>query len=126
MGTDQVYVATNWGQSQPLSFTVTAAPTSGSPITIIGPKGGETLTQGSQYTVVWNSANPPATVNLNLVQSGGSGTSYLYQIASAVPNNGSYAWTVPSNYSGSGFEMYITAVGYLPATSNTFSIVKSQ
>ena len=124
VGTYQVYVATNWGQSQPISFTVTAKPaTSNSLVTITAPAGGESLTQGSQYTMKWNPNSQPSTVSLSLMQATASGNSYLYQIASGVPNNGSYVWTVPSNYSGSGFELYVSASGYLPVTSNLFSIV---
>jgi len=67
---------------------------------------------------------------LNLLQNNG----YVYQIADSFPNTGSYAWTVPSNYSGTGFKIYIAAMGsdqftwwgYVPAMSNSFSISPAQ
>lgn len=96
-------------------------------ITIIRPVGGAlSLTQGSQYTVRWT-ASPPTTtgtVNIKLMQSNGSSVIDVYQIASGVPNSGSYLWTVPSNYSGG---MYSLSIGNWPSypyrVSNDFSIV---
>lgn len=84
------------------------------------PAGGESLTQGSQFMVKWTAPSTIATISLSLLQD----DLHLYEIQNQIPNNGSYLWTVPSNYSGSKFQLYSLSWGYsYYARSNYFCII---
>lgn len=56
---------------------------------------------GTTHTVTWNVAatdvTPINTANVNIYLSTDNGTSFPINIATAVPNNGSYSFTVPNN-----------------------------
>ncbi|MBN1232527.1 MAG: T9SS type A sorting domain-containing protein [Candidatus Coatesbacteria bacterium] len=62
--------------------------------TIIYPNGGETFYVDSTYAIRWSSEGS-YTSNVNLFYSTDSGASWL-NIASNVPDNGQYSWTVPN------------------------------
>ncbi len=94
------------------------------PITIIGPKQGEALTQGTQYGIQWIPPSKLSTVGIGLFRFG----MFLYEITSRAPNTGLYIWTVPKDYSGPGFQIGVIdlgAYGYYPSIQgNEFSILK--
>ena len=67
------------------------------PITVLSPNGGETLTVNSQNTIRWQSSGLASSTVLLEVRKGSSPYIMIY---SAVPNTGSYAWTVPTGLAG--------------------------
>jgi Kre9/KNH-like N-terminal Ig-like domain len=92
---------------------------------------GSNFKQGSSMNIAWTDSNdtnandptpPDSCVDLYLVQDNANGgETYLYQIVSSCVQpamSGSYSWTVPSNYSGSGFHI----LGITPGlTANALS-----
>ncbi len=71
--------------------TSTTQPT----ITVLSPNGGETLTEGSQYTIRWNTSGLPSSQNMSIVLNAGSGGTGK-SIVNNIPNTGSYTWIVKS------------------------------
>jgi subtilisin family serine protease/Leucine-rich repeat (LRR) protein len=62
-------------------------------LTLTSPNGGETWESGSTQSVTWSSTGLINTVTLSYSTAGTDGT--FVTIASAIPNTGSYTWTVP-------------------------------
>jgi len=58
-------------------------------------RGGEVLSSGSQIALNWISDDDVGTVNVDLLLSTDGGATWPITIASAVPDNGAYSWTVP-------------------------------
>lgn len=91
---------------------------------ILAPSGSENLVQGSNFDIKWNTFtnSPTIEIKLEVPNNDNPDRNYVYEIASGVPNNGSYTWTVPNTYgSDYGFKIYIIAPGYLEI-SNKFGI----
>lgn len=59
-------------------------------------RGGGTISPGQQITINWISDDDVATSNADLLLSTDSGATWPTTIASAVSDNGSYTWTIPS------------------------------
>ena len=66
---------------------------SSSVLTVLSPNGGETVADGSQYSINWPANN---LVNLILEFSSNNGSSWSPIISSIPASLGSYLWTVPS------------------------------
>lgn len=82
--------------------------------------GTTTLKQGSSLTVRWTDTVPgDPCVNLYLVQDDGrGGQTYRLQLGGQCfmpASGGSYTWTIPVKYSGSGFRIYSRAPGGGPS-----------
>ena len=71
-------------------FTLSAPPS----ITVTAPNGGESWEIGSSHNISWTSVNIGGGVTIQLYQ----GTSYYATIASNTTNDGSYPWSIPSEY----------------------------
>ena len=96
------------------------------------PNGKRNYEQGSPMTIRWTDAlSRDPCVNLYLVQEDGSGgESYRLQIGDtcfAPSRSGSYSWSVPEKYSGSGYRIFAMTPG---ATSTgigpPFRIIRSR
>ncbi len=61
-------------------------------------RGGEVLTPSQQIQISWISDDDVGTVNADILLSTDDGQNYDTLIAGAVPDNGSYTWTVPDIY----------------------------
>ncbi|MGB9608760.1 MAG: GPI anchored serine-threonine rich family protein [Minisyncoccia bacterium] len=72
--------------------------------TVLSPSNGANLTSGSQQTISWKTENYTGNVDLDLLQN----NNFVMNIASNISNTGYYNWTIPSNLSGSGFQIKIT------------------
>lgn len=102
--------------------TTSPAPISKSPITVLNPNGGETISAGQSYTFRWENRNAPAYVTLKLVSSAGIDT----PIATQISNTGSYTWTIPSNIlTTTSYRLYVYAgeSGIGDASDSYFTIV---
>jgi hypothetical protein len=124
----------NLGKTVNLSVTPTNAFPNGVPTTnnkMTLDINGSSFKQGSPVNITWTDSNdtnhndptpPDSCVDLYLVQNNSSGgETYLYQVVNSCVQpamSGSYSWTVPSNYSGSGFHI----LGITPGlTANALS-----
>ncbi|MBE3088448.1 MAG: S-layer homology domain-containing protein, partial [Chloroflexi bacterium] len=74
----------------------TPTPTSSEPrITLIQPKGGETLLAGDSCEIFWTTINSPRLPNQVRIQfSSNGGTDWA--LVAIAPNNGAFSWSVPS------------------------------
>jgi uncharacterized repeat protein (TIGR01451 family) len=73
----------------------TPTPTSAEPrITLIQPKGGETLVAGDSYEILWVTLNSPRLPNQVRIQFSSNGGTDWTPVATA-PNNGTFSWSVP-------------------------------
>ena len=77
-------------------------------LTVTGPAGGATLTQGTTVSITWNSFNVSGTVNISVSADGVNFTS----LATGIANTGSYAWTVNAATfaPGSTYEVKVASV----------------
>lgn len=64
---------------------------------MLAPNGGETLAGGSTYSVTWSAGDPDTPAgNLQIaIDYSADGGSVWHHVAGALPNSGSYAWSVP-------------------------------
>jgi len=70
-----------------------------STLTITSPNGGEEWELGSSQTINWNSSNLTGNVKIQLY----SGSSLYGTITSSTSDDGSYAWSIPSNISANSY-----------------------
>ncbi len=63
------------------------------------PNGGATYNPGDQVSVAWITDDDVGVSNVDILLSLDGGATYPYPVASAIPDSGSYTWTVP-DYSG--------------------------
>jgi hypothetical protein len=68
----------------------TTAPT----VTVTSPNGGEVLEVASSATLTWTASDDVGVTGVDLLLSRDGGATYPDTIASAVPNTGTYEWTV--------------------------------
>ncbi|MGD9789671.1 MAG: agmatine deiminase family protein [Phycisphaerales bacterium] len=71
------------------------------------PNGGQSLTPGTPSTINWISDDDNAVVNVDLQYSADDGGSWT-TIASAIPDSGTFSWTVPNVFSTSARVRVIT------------------
>ena len=77
------------------------------PITVISPNGDEEWAFSTSQEITWSSNNITGKVKIELY----SGSSYYQTLASSTSNDGSYNWSIPSNYSeGSYYKIKISSV----------------
>jgi len=68
-------------------------------ITVISPNGGETWSKNQKVQILWSASNEIKSVNIRLSISGNlDAQNFNAAIVSAVPNIGSYQWTVQELY----------------------------
>jgi hypothetical protein len=65
-------------------------------LAMTSPNGGETLHVGLDWTITWQTVGQVAKVTLQYSVDGGTN---WFMVASAIPNTGSYRWTVPDDVS---------------------------
>jgi len=91
-------------------------------LTLISPNGGETLVRGSLVEIQWSSTGDIG-ANVRIIARRGTSSGI---ISTSTPDDGSYAWTVPTNYpTGTGFTLEISSVAtpaLLDTTDAPFSI----
>src|SRR5439155_8737895 len=63
---------------------------------VTSPNGGEVLPVGSSFPITWTATDNSGVANVDLAYSTDGGATYPNAIATAIPNSGSYVWTVPS------------------------------
>jgi subtilisin family serine protease len=68
----------------------------GPTVALTAPAGGETWNEGSIHNVTWNASDFSGVASVDLALSTDGGGIYGTPIATAIPNTGSYAWTVPA------------------------------
>ena len=91
-------------------------------ITITSPTSSDTWTTGSKYRITWTSAGTSGYVTVQLY----SGTTLITTIASNTIDNGSIAWTIPSNVTAGTYTIYIVDASNvnLHGTSAAFAIAQ--
>jgi hypothetical protein len=65
-------------------------------VTVTAPNGGEQWTIGSTHNITWTATDNVAVANVDIAYSTDGGATYPNVIATAIPNSGSFAWTVPN------------------------------
>jgi len=108
VGTHSVQIeekASNFPPSNSVTLTVSAPQTNAPSVTLLSPNGGETLTQGTPYTVTWTTSNfGSLAIELDLVNTGGY---VVKNIALNLPNTGSYTWTPDATIVQGSYRMLI-------------------
>lgn len=84
-------------------------------VNVITPNGGETLTRGDQYDVMW-SDDISEDVKIELYKGG----VYNSDISSATASDGSFSWTVPTSLYGDDFQLKISST-VMPALHSDLS-----
>ena len=64
-------------------------------VTVSAPTGGESWPVGSAHNITWNATDNIGVANVDLAYSINGGATFPNSIALAIPNTGTYAWTVP-------------------------------
>lgn len=64
-------------------------------VTVTSPTGGESWPVGSARNITWSATDNIGVANVDIAYSTNGGASFPNAIALAIPNTGSYAWTVP-------------------------------
>jgi len=92
-------------------FTISAATTQPA-ITVTSPNGGENWKVGETHNITWTSSNFGSMgVSINLLKPGATGAEYLRNIASNLPNTGTYQWTIPSIVSSGTYNLMLVSSG---------------
>jgi hypothetical protein len=113
--TIKFYVRDTAGLTASSSISVNIGNSTKSPLKVVSPNGGEKLTIGQTYNITWNPGDYP---NVNVVI--GIQDTKFYQgyvgITQAIPNTGSYQWTValPIILTGPAFQPdnnYLISIG---------------
>src|SRR5262249_38719826 len=65
-------------------------------VAVTAPNGGEFLAVGSVFGITWSASDNTGVANVDIDYSTDGGATYPNVIATAIPNSGSYAWTVPN------------------------------
>ena len=98
--------------------------TNNSQITLYAPNGGEVWTVGSSQTISWLASG--VTGNLTIQYSTNNGTTWT-TVSAAVPNTGSYTWTVPNALSAQCLvKIYETATPCKVDQSNAVFTIAAQ
>jgi parallel beta-helix repeat protein len=85
--------------------TAQASESPASYVLVLSPQAGAVVVESGTTTITWRSQDTTGTVNIDLLLSG----SVVLSIASAVSNNGSYSWAVPTSITaGSNYTIRIT------------------
>jgi hypothetical protein len=100
------------------AFSIYVLPT----ITVTSPNGGENWSSDSSRNITWSWTGTLENVTINYSLDGGA--NWLY-VSPSAPNNGTYAWTIPSTPSTSCLVMVNDAlhVEYSDTSDAVFSIV---
>ncbi|MFA4956985.1 MAG: VWA domain-containing protein [Candidatus Methanoperedens sp.] len=120
VGTNPIAVVFDWGNGfgadfAPQYYAAPATPT----ITLNQPNGGETWTVGSTQNITWVASGGTGSLSTSLYYSitGVNGT--YTQIATGLPNTGSYAFTVPNAPSTDVFVKAVVTDSALNVASDT-------
>jgi RHS repeat-associated protein len=89
-------------------------------ITITSPAGGETWYQNNSYLITWDTVeNMDANVKIHLYQN----STYITDIVSSTPNNGSFSWTIPDTIQDGSYEILVqTLDDAVYDMSNSFTV----
>jgi hypothetical protein len=94
-------------------------------LTVISPNGGESVAKGSLQNIAWSSTGDPG-AQVRIIARRGSSTAV---IVASTPNDGSYAWLVPTSYpTGSNFKIEINSVttpAILDASDAFFTVTQA-
>src|SRR5205807_1619479 len=63
-------------------------------VSLTAPNGGEALQPGQAFAITWSATDNVGVASVDLAYSTDGGATYPNAIATAIPNSGSYAWTV--------------------------------
>ncbi len=63
-------------------------------VTVVAPNGGEVVTEGAQLTVQYNASDDVAVTSVDISLSRDGGLTFPELLANAVPNTGSFVWTI--------------------------------
>jgi hypothetical protein len=97
----QIYILDNANpDTNALSLDFTIANPS---ITVTSPISSDSWVTGSNHDITWTSDGTSGYLNIDLY----SGGTLVFAIADDVANNGSYAWTLPSNVTAGNYSIYI-------------------
>lgn len=98
------YLPDNPGYAYGVSSQVTVNPTTPvqPSITVLSPNGGETMAVGSSFIIRWNSIGSIPVVDITTTNIPGR------YIASSISNNGSFNWTIPSDFPPGQYRLRIT------------------
>ncbi|MEJ2628198.1 MAG: FISUMP domain-containing protein, partial [bacterium] len=80
----------NWGEWSAVWSFIISTPS----ITVTSPNGEENWELGSDQVIAWTSSNAGSEVKIELYK----GSNLYATLAGSTPNNGSYNWSIPSNY----------------------------
>ncbi|HXJ69783.1 MAG TPA: FlgD immunoglobulin-like domain containing protein [Verrucomicrobiae bacterium] len=69
-------------------------------VAVTSPNGGESLTPAASVPITWSASDNVGVSSIDLAYSTDGGITYPNTIATALPNTGSYSWTVPNTPSG--------------------------
>jgi subtilisin family serine protease len=68
----------------------------GPTVALTSPNGGESWAAGSIHNITWSASDFSGVTSVDLLLSTDGGGIYATTIAAAIPNTGSYAWTLPA------------------------------
>jgi PGF-CTERM protein len=68
-------------------------------VTVTAPNGGESWTEGETRTITWTADDNVGVTTVDIAYSTDGGATYPNTIATSEANDGTYTWTVPSDYS---------------------------
>jgi autotransporter-associated beta strand protein len=73
-------------------------------VLVLKPGAGSTVIEGQNFTITWRSQDMTGTANIDLLQ----GSTVVMPIAAGVPNNGGFAWAVPTSLMPGNYTIRVT------------------
>jgi hypothetical protein len=67
-------------------------------VTVLSPNGGETWESGAEHPILWSATDNVGVTTVDISYSSDGGSTWI-PLATGESNDGTYPWTVPSNYS---------------------------
>ncbi|MGA2498772.1 MAG: right-handed parallel beta-helix repeat-containing protein, partial [Tepidisphaeraceae bacterium] len=86
-------------------------------VLVLSPNGGETIIEGETFTVTWRSEVTTGTASIDLM----NGNSLVQNIATGVPNSGSYAWSVPASIAPGNYTIRVSRTTPSPSSGTSLS-----
>ncbi|MFI5378942.1 MAG: right-handed parallel beta-helix repeat-containing protein, partial [Tepidisphaerales bacterium] len=91
-------------------------------VLVLSPNGGETIVEGETFNITWRSEVTTGTVAIDLM----NGNSVVQNVATGVPNSGSYAWSVPAAITPGSYTIRVSRTSPSPSSgisAASFNIV---
>jgi len=80
-------------------------------IIVTEPQTGDTWFRGNEYNVVWEIANIPGNVLIEIAEDASSGNPEWQEMVTVAASSGSYPWLVPADYSiGNDFQFRVSSL----------------